>query len=658
MIYRTLLFIFISLSTLKGETIESFPSFQGFEGVVNTPNSEVLPEGEFQFLYTNQVDNFSPSSSSDFRDNKKQESYFLNMGFLPNLDFSLRYSHGTNEITNHDYLSDRIINFKYKVPFIPNDIFDVAFGMQDIGGRARHLSSQYIVASKDLKNLRTSVGFAKGEESGALDGIFGSVEYQPLSWLQVAGEYDTKEWNAVVKSHYSTTLSDRKVNLGVMAKSSLDYNDVYIGLYTSILFKDVVLPLPSKSNTKTIPSSIDDLKEFGFSNIVSQVKEDTIFFEYENTLYVYNEMDALGMVLGTLSMSNEASTIVLTIKKANIKQYTLLVDTKEYREFLKSGKYTKNLLQFISTSAGQNNAFLSHSDIFKPTLTVQPSFVLVDGSEYGHMDYTLAMQTELSMRLAKGLFFSARYNIPLSITENFDNYGIFDYRNRNKTNSSFDQVLLSQFFQLDLPYRWMNLIQIGQFDNELTGTSFESTISDLSGKHALFLKLSFLEDKIYNEMDLYLDKHRNEKLLSYRYYLGTLNSNFKITAGEFLYGDKGVSIGFKHYFSDVSLQFDVAQTTHEFKGKHNVGKLTLSIPFGTTKRFKNKYLDIKGDYITYNRRKTLVSKNDIDNISQPHHLKEVSNNFTIEKYFLDNDRFHPVYIKENYNRLRNIFLKD
>jgi hypothetical protein len=654
MLYRTSLFLSLFLITLNGEEIKSFPSFQGFEGVVNTPNSEVLHDGEFQFLYTNQVDNFSPSSSSDFRNHRKQESFFLNMGFFSNLDFSLRYSHGTNKVNNSDYLSDRIVNFKYQIPFIPNDIMKVAFGMQDIGGAAQHLSSKYAVASKEFDSVRTSLGYAKGTEKGSLDGAFGSIEYQPLSWLQVAGEYDTKEWNGVLKSHYSTTLADKKVGLGVMAKSSLDYKDVYFALYANIHFNDKGLPLPSKLNSKTIPSSIEDLKEFGFSNISYYINNDTIFFDYENTVYVYNDIDALGMVLGALVMSHKASNLVINIKKSNITQYTLQVNCQQYEEFLKTGHYQKDLLVFIK-NPNKNSSYVEYSDRFKPTITVQPDFVLVDGSEYGHMDYTLAMQTELSMRLAKGTVFSARYNVPLGITNNFRDHGIFDYRNRNKTTSSFDQVLLSQFFQLDVPYRWMNLIQVGQFDKELTGASFESGISDLSGKHALLLKLSLLEDTLYNQMDLYLDKNREERLLSYRYYLESLNSNIKVTAGEFLYGDRGVSLSFKHYFSDIAVQFDIADTTHDFKGENKVAKFTLSIPFGGNKRFKTRFFDIKGDDLTYNRRKTLVSKNN-SSISQPHHLKEINNNFTLEKYYLNNDRFHPNYIKSNYNRLRNIFL--
>jgi len=407
-----------------------------------------------------------------------------------------------------------------------------------------------------------------------------------------------------------------------LKKSSLEYNDIYWGFYGNVLFKDI--DTSSSSLIKTAPISIEELKNYGFSNISYRVENNILFFSYENTLYTYNDIDALGIVLGTLVKIDKASTIIIDIKKSNIVQYRVKVNTKEYKEFLKTGIHQDGLLSFIDT---KDNSTFYHSDQFKPTLTIQPDFILVDGSEYGHMDYTLAMQTELSMRLAKGTLFSARYNLPLSISDNFKQHGIFDYRNREKTTASFDQILLSQFFQMDLPYRWINLIQVGKFDNELLGASLESEISDLSGRHSLLLKISSLEDKIYNYMDLYLDKNREERLLSYRYYSDMLNSNIKITAGDFLYGDRGIDISLKRYFSDTILNLEVAHTTHKFKGTHNVGKLTLSIPFGGNKSFKTDYIDIKGNYLNYERRKTLVvSKNQL-NVSQPHHLKEINNNF-------------------------------
>jgi len=654
---RLLLYSCISNTLLYGGIVDNTPSFQGFNGVVNTPTTQTLSEGEFEFLYTNQVDNFSPLSSVDFRENKQQESFFLNMGFLPNLDISLRYSHGKDNLRKIDYLSDRIINFKYQLPFIPNDIATVAFGMQDIGGRAQHLSSKYMVTSKEFGLFRTSLGYALGSDNGALDGAFGSVEYQPLSWLQIAGEYDTKEWNGVVKANYLTTIQHKKVNFGFMAKSSLDYKELYLGLYSRVLFADTSPSLPRQKKQAMLPSSIDNLIEFGLSNITTKVEGEKLFFEYENTLYVYNDIDALGVVLGVLATSKKASTLIISVKKADIVQYTIQVDAEEYKQFLITGVYKKDLLKFIDRGYNRTT-YIKKSDRFKPLITLQPSFILVDGSEYGHMDYTLSMQSELSMRLAKGLIFSTRYNIPLKITDNFKEHGIFDYRNRNKTTSGFDQILLSQYFQSDTPYRWINLMQIGLFDKDLTGISLESQVSDLSGKHALSFKLTSLDDALYNQMDLYMDKQREEKLLAYRYYLEGLNSNIKITAGEFLYGDRGVDISFRRYFSDLDFQFDIAKTEHDFKGEHYVGKFTLNIPFGTNKRYKTDYFDIQGNYLVYNRRKTLVSKEDKDNIAQPHHLKEIANNFTLDKYYLNNDRFYPAYINQSYNRLRNIFLNN
>ncbi len=114
----------------------------------------------------------------------------------------------------------------------------------------------------------------------------------------------------------------------------------------------------------------------------------------------------------------------------------------------------------------------------------------------------------------------------------------------------------------------------------------------------------------------------------------------------FLYGDRGASLSLKRYFSDMSMQFDISRTQHDLRGTNNVAKLTLSMPFGPKKRFQTDYFDIQGGDLTYERRKTLVASGETS-YAQPHHLKEVDNDFTLEKYYLDNGRFHPSYIETN-----------
>ncbi len=342
-------FVCITLAGYGGE-VKSLPSFQGFQGVVNTPNAEVLQEGEIQFLYTDQVDALR-ASSPDFRDHKEQENYFINMGVLPNLDLNFRYAYGTDLLSDSDYLSTRMINFKYQLPFISKDIATVALGMQDMGGGAQNLHSTYAVVSKEFMNTRTSLGYAQGSEYAALDGVFGSVEYQPFSWMQVAGEYDTKEWNIALKSEYLTELCGQKIHLGVMAKKSLDYNDFSFGLYATIPFNDSFLRL--KDADTQVSHSMSALERLGLSNVSSVMKEDTLWFSYENTVYTWNDIDALGMVLGILATNTEASKIVVTIKKSDIPQYQVSVDTEMYRAFLKSGEYTEDLLTFNSLADHQ-----------------------------------------------------------------------------------------------------------------------------------------------------------------------------------------------------------------------------------------------------------------------------------------------------------------
>lgn len=142
---------------------------------------------------------------------------------------------------------------------------------------------------------------------------FGSIEYQAFPWLNLAGEYESHDWSAAVKTDYLAHMGKQKIHLGLMAKSSLDYNDLYFGLYANFPFNDKAQHL--KIDTKSIPSSIAELKNYGFSNISYSLKDDTLYFEYENTLYTYSDIDALGMVLGSLVMSDKASTIVVTTKK-------------------------------------------------------------------------------------------------------------------------------------------------------------------------------------------------------------------------------------------------------------------------------------------------------------------------------------------------------
>jgi len=418
----------------------------------------------------------------------------------------------------------------------------------------------------------------------------------------------------------------------------------YFGFFTQ-------MPLYDKNKIKIkeikkLPiSKLKELKELGLSNLTHNIQNNTIYISYENTLYSRNDIDALGMVLGIVATSNIASQILVTIKKSNISYQSVATNTKEYQSFLKTGNYRSGLLRFFTNNPIESSS-TQNSDQFKPLISLEPALTLVDGSEYGEMDYSLSLQAEASMRLAKGTIISTRINVPITETDNFKKHGVFDYRARNIGDKlEVDQLLLSQYLQLEGSFPWINLLQLGQFEKGLEGFSYESAISNTNGKHQLMIKIANMDDTLYREIDWYNNTNkREERLLSYRYYWDTLNTNIKLTAGQFLYGDKGFNMSLQRYFSDLTLKLDLGKTEHPRQGTNTVGKFTLSIPFGTDKRIKTAFTDIKFGELSYQKRKNIVANGDIS-YAKPFHTEEVSNSFSLEHYYLDKGRFQPSYIK-------------
>lgn len=175
---------------------------QAYTGVFNTPNAAVVDYGDFAFSYSdNYFDRDGFVEATDLK---------FGVGVLPNLEVVGRL--GTKEWSSNCYsesgcggFRDLSGSFKYKIPFIPENWFELAVGGQDIGGSAVYSEAYYISASKELDlsqfgSVRSSVGYAKSDNAfDYMNGVFGSVEYQPVDFLQVAAEYDANAVNAGLK---------------------------------------------------------------------------------------------------------------------------------------------------------------------------------------------------------------------------------------------------------------------------------------------------------------------------------------------------------------------------------------------------------------------------------------------------------------------------
>ena len=94
--------------------------------------------------------------------------------------------------------------------------------MQDIGGGVPTFRTNYIVASHELNDFRLSLGYGSGEKR--MEGLFGGVEYQPLSWVQLVADYDGDETHGGIKLSHPLYLLDKNIELGLFAKNSYGDN--------------------------------------------------------------------------------------------------------------------------------------------------------------------------------------------------------------------------------------------------------------------------------------------------------------------------------------------------------------------------------------------------------------------------------------------------
>ena len=168
-------------------------SFQGYTGLLNTPNAEVIPYGEWVLQYSDQVELGSRFEHGD--------NYTPAFGIFPNVELNGRLaaeSTHTNLFRDPE-LRDLSANIKIQVPFIPRDWFAIAIGLQDIGGEADAFDTQYMVVSRELfDHVRISAGVGRADgaaSTGRLDGEFGGLEWAPWPWLTLLTEYDAAQVN-------------------------------------------------------------------------------------------------------------------------------------------------------------------------------------------------------------------------------------------------------------------------------------------------------------------------------------------------------------------------------------------------------------------------------------------------------------------------------
>ncbi len=669
MLKRVVLSTILLFTSISAENFDNYTSFQGYTGIMNIPNANVLDYGKAEVSFSNQVSYFDNLKREDY----KALDYFLNIGILPYLEVGGRVSEVYPKKGGKYYLRDLSANVKFQLPFyddLPSYIPRVAIGVQDIGGAASYYDSKYIVMTNRIYFLQNTLGY--GFKSQRLDGLFFGVEAKINDWAYLLAEYDSKESHIGLRVNTPNNFF-KYGNIAFFAKKNLTYKeaDYTFGLNFKFNigkkyhYKDKINNIAIenninnykkekvfKSNKNKIEKikTIDDLKkrlvDFGFENIDIGESKDRIYVAYENNIMDYNELDALGVVIGYISFLEKYKYFEIVVKKSNIKIKKLEGDLFLYRKFLKEPSLNSTMMfkksLKLSTDFNTNRYNMkiinASSSYFKTRVDFSPALTTFVATDYGVFDYIAYLRTHIHWNLYKGLDFGVIYDIPALHSDELDKES-GRYRNYNK-GAGIESIMLHKS---NIFGNFINTISIGSYKRDYLGAINQSSYS--FDNNQIKLKIgSFKNSKIDNE------ERKNILLASYQYYINPFDSLIEIRGGKYFYQDSGYDVKFKKYFGDRAIYLFYQNTTsNQYAG------IGIEIPLTFRKYNRAKYLQIKGTNNFNYYLRTTINRDDNTNKIVPSGAEIPKGKFEIGSYFLNRDRLQESYIKSHILRFRDVY---
>ena len=686
----TIIFLFLSNFIYASELSYSL-SNQGFTGIINIPNAQVMTQGDLTFHLDNQFNN-SLRGYDENKEHSYSENYVFGVGLFPYVEIQGRFS----EVPG--YHRDLSANLKFKIPYTHKYLPNVALGYQDLGSAANYYGNRYIVFDKEISFIRTSFGYGvstvDNDANKRMDGFFGGVELKTFDWLYLLAENDSKEnfmalriempktWNSNFKlntlittnitQNYKTSMS---INLTFpLYENSKSYSANSVNKYKQDVYQLQQVKKSSYLNEEvkidnilsqniTIKEIAKEIEKLGIENITIATKNDTIYIAYENSVFLYNDLDAMGIVIGLLTQT-KYSKFILEQKKSKVVVITLSGDIDKAKKFYENpNAITKELfansLQKISpfnrkdfyiNVVNMNNSFL------KTKIELSPKLTTFIGNEFGAFNYKLWLRTQVIINLYDGIDFSAVGDIHIHDSE-IDDHQYDEFMKLYENGSYIESLMLHGSKNI---FTGINTLSIGTFAENYAGV-INQYINNI-GNHTFKIKIGYFEQfqdgDAHKEFWLGKFDSRELYLMKYSYLLSSYNIIGEINFGKYWNQDKGFDIKIKRYFGDVAVYLGY----QESKSKNNFfseeldryAGLGIEIPLTLKHTPTYKYAQIKGtNHFNYFLKSTILRDDGTNNLV-PSSNYDPYISISSEEYFYNRNRLQLEYIKQNLYRLVDI----
>ncbi|MFH4548198.1 YjbH domain-containing protein [Vibrio alginolyticus] len=672
-------------TSLTAHELATLPSNQSFTGLTFTPNAQSLNYGDFSFTY---------AQGLPFRTAVQDlDSLKFSFGMFDGLE-----AHG--RIVTDDYTSncfydcgdtrDLSMSFKYQVPhFWGSENLDFALGIQDLGGSANQFSTKYAVAdySFDFAPVRISAGYGLSDIGlGVMDGPFGGIEYQPLSFLQVSGEYDAVKFNSSVKLFtpqgtlpYDVTASlsyqlysghnTDEQNIWNAALSvplvtgytrSRDYSRNNLTLMEKLSLEQ------NKAKEASISALVNALRNEGFVNIQIGLLNQTTVVALENRRYNHNQVDGLGVAMGIISshlgqnavseVGGDSERIELFMLANQKPVVSVQANSTCYQSFI-NGSAACEDIKFTTRDLAEKLELVNwktervNSGALDSQLVFSPMVRHAVATEFGVYDYSFAMSSNLYTYLWSGAAVDVRHILPLAETDDYEKWGYFE---DSAYENDIERAMLHQFFRL--PYVDIaNQVSVGLVKTDYIGARSESTWFSQSGAHALSLEMSYFQHVDEKDENGYETLDRQTSLARYTFSMPEWDWQFNATAGEFWRGDVGAKLTTSHWFEDIEVSATYQVTKYKDTDEEQFVAVSVKLPLTPWRDMSPGLLQVRGNEAYDFNVMTRVG-NDVNFLSDGQGDELIMDNSMLRRYF-NRGRYGSDYFEENKIRLRNAYLR-
>ncbi|TOI46746.1 hypothetical protein CGI63_01390 [Vibrio parahaemolyticus] len=615
------------------------------------------------------------------------------MGLLEGLE-----AHGRIITTNYSAncfvdgcgIRDLSMSFKYQIPnYWSTDNFNIAVGVEDFGGELSYFDAYYGVADYTLEDipLRLSIGYGKSDNVlGALDGAFGSIEYQPFDFVQFTGEYDSAEFNSSVKLFTPESLLPYDMTASLSYQVYSDHDTHEQAIWNAALSVPLItnytrsrdyargngslmerLDLEQgKANNASISALITALRNEGFVNIQVGTLNRSVVVSLENRRYNHNQVDGLGVALGIISShlgqnaaqdigaaSDQFELVMLANQKPVV---SVLSNSNCYQSFV-NGSASCDDIQFITRDLSErldmvdwktervNSGALDSQIVFSPIVRHGVA------TEYGVYDYSFAMSSNLYTYLWSGAAIDVRHILPLAESDDFEERGYFE---DSAYENEIERAMVHQFFRL--PYIDIaNQVSLGLVKSDYIGARSESAWFSQSGNHWLGLEMSYFQHQDEKDKNGYANPDRQTFLTRYTFSMPEWDWQFNATAGEFWKGDVGAKFTTSHWFEDIEVSASYQVTKFNDTDEEQFVTVSVKLPLTPWRDMSPSVIQVRGNE-AYDFNVTTRVGNDSNYLAAGQGDELVMDNSMLRRYF-NRGRYGQEYFEQNRLRIRNAYLR-